>query len=208
VSWLENRGGQNVGFVGHFDTNGVFVTDTPGGVRLIGPGARAHLLDDKRAPISSPCTADPFTNDGSNCQVAAVNAPFFLFTTIGSPQRLFGQAIAGEISCALFPACTVTVTQTANGAVISSKLSQDDTVGILVQGIVRFARIHGKRVPAVQTIGKVPLGKHRHGNLGIRWNLKVNGRRLGRGTYLITLRGFDPNHVLLGTTRPVIFRVN
>ena len=208
VSWLEKRGGHNVGFVGHFDTNGVFVVDTPGGVRPIGPGVRAHLLDDKRAPISSPCTADPFTTDGSNCQVAAVNAPFFLFTSVGSPQRLFGQAIAGGISCALFPGCTVSVTQTGNGAVISSQLGQDDTVGIPVQRIVRFTRIHGKRVPVLQTIGNVPLGHHRHGHLRIRWNLKVNGHRLGRGKYLITLRGFDQHHVLLGTTKPVIFTVH
>ena len=208
MSWLEKRVGHNVGFVGHFDTNGVFVTDTPGGVRLIGPGARAHLLDDKRAPISSPCTADPFTTDGSHCQVAAVNAPFFLFTTSDKPQRLFAQAIAGGISCALFPGCTVSVTQSGNAAVISSQLGQDDTVGILAQRIVRFRRVHGKRVPVLQTIGKVPLGKHRHGHVRIRWNLKVNGHRLRRGKYLITLRGFDQRHVLLGTTRPVIFTVH
>jgi hypothetical protein len=207
VSWLENRGGHNIGFVGHFDPSGVFVTDTPGGVRLIGSGARAHLLDDKRAPISSPCTADPFTNDGSSCQVAKVNAPFFLFTTADSPQRLFAQAVGGGISCALFPGCTVNVTQTGNGAVISSQLSQNDTVGILVQRIVRFTRIHGKQVPVLQTIGKVPLGTRRHGRLRIRWNLQVNNHRLGRGKYLITLRGFDRNHVLLGTTKPATFTV-
>jgi hypothetical protein len=103
--------------------------------------------------------------------------------------------------------CTVSVTQTGNGAVISSQLSQDDTVGILVQRIIGFTRIHGKRVPVLQTIGKVPLSKHRHGNLRIRWNLKVNGRRLARGKYLITLRAFDPNHVPLGTTEPVTFTV-
>jgi hypothetical protein len=210
VSWLEKRGGHNVGFVGHFDTNGVFVTDTPGGGAADRAGvARARLLDDKRAPISSPCTTDPFTNDGSNCQVAAVNAPFFLFTTVGSPQRLFAQAIVGGISCALFPGCTASVTQTDNGAVISSQLGQNDSVGILVQRIVRFARIHGKRVPVLRTIGTVPLGRHRHGHLRIHWNLTVNGHRLGRGKYvIITLRGFDQHHVLLGTTKAVIFTVH
>jgi hypothetical protein len=87
VSWLEGRGSNLRGFYGHFDTNGVFIEDTPDGVKLIGPPcARAHLLDDVRAPISSACTADPFTNDGSNCLIAAVNAPFFLFTTADTPQ--------------------------------------------------------------------------------------------------------------------------
>jgi hypothetical protein len=207
VSWLEKRGASSFGFVGHFDANGVFITDTPHGLKLISPPARARLLDDKRAPISSPCTADPFTSDGSNCLVAAVNAPFFLFTTADSPQRLFGQAIVGAVSCALFPGCTVNVAQTGTGAVISSQLGQDDAVGILVQRIVRFTRVHGQRVPVLHRIGKVPLGAQRHGRLRINWDLKVNGHRLGRGTYLITLRGFDQNHILLGTSRPFMLMI-
>jgi hypothetical protein len=187
----------------------VFVEDTPGGVKLIGPPrGRAHLLTDTRAPISSACTADPFTNDGSNCQVAQINAPFFLFTTADSPQRLFGQAIVGGISCALFPGCKVSVTQHAGGAVISSQLGQDDNVGIFVQRIVRFTHVHGKRVPVLKPVGRVPLGKHHRGHVRIRWNLKVNGHKLTRGKYLIILRGFDRHHVLLGTTKPVIFVVH
>jgi hypothetical protein len=206
VSWLELHGSRRLGFVGHFDTNGVFVSDTPGGITLIGDG-RANLIADTRAPISSSCTANPFTNDGSACPIAPVNAPFFLFTTVGSPQRLFGQAVVGGISCSLFPGCTVSVTQTANGAVISSRLGEDDSVGILVQRIVRFKRVHGKRVPVLKRVGKVPLGKHHRGRVRIHWNLKVNGHRLRRGRYLITLRGFDRHKLLLGTTKPVIFRV-
>ena len=208
VSWLETRGSNLRGFSGHFDTNGVFVVDTPDGVKLIAPpGARAHLLADVRAPISSACTADPFTNDGANCVIAAVNAPFFLFTTADRPQRLFSQAIVGGISCALFPGCTVRVTASGTGAVISSRLGQDDTVGILVERIVRFARVHGKQVPVLKLVGRVPLGKHRRGGVRIRWNLKVNGHKLGRGKYQIILRGFDRHLNLLGTTKPVIFTV-
>jgi hypothetical protein len=209
VSWLEQRGPELRGFSGHFDTRGVFIDDTPGGVRLIGaPHDHAHLLSDVRAPISSACTADPFTNDGSNCQIAQVNAPFFLFTTADSPQRLFAQAIVGGISCALFPGCTVQVTHHAGGAVITSRHGQAGTVGILVQRIVRFTHVHGKRVPVLKTVGRVPLGKHHRGRLSIRWNLKVNGHKLTRGRYLITLRGFDRHHVLVGTTKPVVFVVH
>ena len=133
VSWLEQRGSNLRGFYGHFDTNGLFIEDTPGGVRLISPPrGHAHLLADVRAPISSACTADPFTNDGSNCAIAQVNAPFFLFTTADSPQRLFAQAIVGGISCALFPGCKVHIDQHGHGADIESQLGDDDTVGILV----------------------------------------------------------------------------
>jgi hypothetical protein len=204
VSWLEQRGSNLRGFYGHFDTNGTFIEDTPGGVKLIGPPrGRAHLLQDVRAPISSACTADPFTSDGSNCAIAQVNAPFFLFATADSPHRLFAQAIVGGISCALFPGCKVNVIQHGNAAVISSQLGQDDTVGILVQRIVRFTHVHGKRVPVLKAVGRVPLGKH-HGHVSIRWNLKVNGHKLKPGKYLIILRGFDRHHVLLGTTKPAI----
>lgn len=187
----------------------MFVENTPNGVKLIAPPrARAHLLADVRAPISSSCTADPFSQDGSGCPIAPVNAPFFLFTTEGSPQRLFAQAIVGGISCALFPGCKLGVSASGNGAVISSRLGQDDTVGILVQRIVRFTRVHGKRVPVLRAVGRVPLGRHRHGRVRIHRNLKVNGHRLGRGKYLITLRGFDRRHILLGTTKPVTFTVH
>jgi hypothetical protein len=208
VSWLEQSGSNLRGFYGHFDTNGVFIEDTPGGVRLIGASHdRAHLLSDVRAPFSSACTADPFTNDGSNCAIAQVNAPFFLFTTADSPQRLFAQAIVGPISCALFPGCTVHVAYHGKGAVITSRHGQAGTVGILVQRIVRFTHIHGKRVPVLKAVGRVPLGKQHRGHLSIRWNLKVNGHKLAPGKYLITLRGFDRHHVLVGTTRPVVFKV-
>jgi hypothetical protein len=99
------------------------------------------------------------------------------------------------------------VTPSGTGAVISSQLGQDDAVGILVQKFVRFTRAHGKRIPVVRTVGRVPLGRHNSGSVRIRWNLKVNGHRLRRGTYLITLRGLDRNHVQLGTTKPALLRV-
>jgi hypothetical protein len=57
-------------------------------------------------------------------------------------------------------------------------------------------------VPVLRTVGRVPLGRHPRGRLHIRWNLEVDGHKLGQATYLITLRGFDRHHKLIGTTRP------
>jgi hypothetical protein len=204
VSWLEQHDGRLEGFVGHFDPSGIFHLDTPGGLRVPGGRlhARANLLSDTPAPISSPCTADPLTQDGASCPVAPVNAPFFLFTTADTPQRLFSQAIAGGVNCSLFPGCTVTVTPNGNSAIVSSQLAQDDEVGILVQRIVGFAREHGARVPVLRTVGRVPLGRRHRGHLHVRWNLAVDGHKLGKGKYLITLRGFDRHHALIGTTAP------
>lgn len=91
---------------------------------------------------------------------------------------------------------------------ISARLGQDDTVGILVERILSTKHVHGRTVFVLKPVGKVPLGAQRSGHLRIRWNLKVNGHRLGRGKYLIliTLRAFNRSRtVLLGTTNPVVF---
>jgi hypothetical protein len=59
----------------------------------------------------------------------------------------------------------------------------------------------------LKPVGRVPLGRHHRGRVHIHWNLKVRGHRLGRGRYLITLRGFDRHGDLLGTTKPVVFTI-
>ena len=43
---------------------------------LLSPRLHRASLIDARVPVSSSCTADPFTSDGSACPVAAVNSPF------------------------------------------------------------------------------------------------------------------------------------
>ena len=64
VSWIEpHRDGHNRGFVGHFE-NGVFVLDTSPAASCWRRGSRRAPLIDARVPLSSSCTADPFTNDG------------------------------------------------------------------------------------------------------------------------------------------------
>lgn len=96
VSWIESVGGVQRGFVGHF-LSGAFVLDTPGGTIVASNGRPASLID-SRVPISSNCTSDPFTSDGTLCPAAAVNDPFFLFTTADSPQRLFGETLIGGLT--------------------------------------------------------------------------------------------------------------
>ncbi|MGZ4180715.1 MAG: hypothetical protein ACXVUL_08535 [Solirubrobacteraceae bacterium] len=171
ISWIEPHGNVNRGFVGHFE-NGVFRQDTSLVFRS-GSRLRSAPLIDARVPLSSSCTADPFTNDGAACPLAAINAPFYLFTTATSPQRLFGQAVIGGPNCVLFPGNKLAVDQQGDAAVLSSALGQSNNVGILVQRIVGIRHVHGKRVLATRTVGRVPLGHHRRGSLKIRWDLKV-----------------------------------
>jgi hypothetical protein len=206
VSWVEARGSGFRGFVGHFE-NGVFVLDTPTGIALLSPPRRPSLID-FRVPISSSCTADPFTSDGSACPVATVNSPFLLFTTSDSPQRLFGQFVIGGPNCVLFPGCNLAIVRQSIDFLIEASLNQSDSVGILVQRIVGTKRVHGTKVFVLQAVGRVPLGHHRPGRLKLRWNIKVNGHRLKKGKYLITLRALDSHRNVLGLTKPVILTIN
>ncbi|MGZ4351278.1 MAG: hypothetical protein ACXVRX_12240, partial [Solirubrobacteraceae bacterium] len=206
VSWIEPHGDANRGFVGHFDATGQFVLDTPFGILLAPHVHRAPLID-ARVALSSSCTSDPFTNDGQACPVAAVNAPFATFTTAGQPQRLFSQAFIGGPNNVLFPGCRLAVVPSGDGADIDSSLTSGQTVGILVQRIAGFKRVHGVRVPVLRPVGRVPLGHHHSGHLKIHWDLKVNGHRLGRGKYQIILRALDRHRTVLGTTNPVTLTV-
>jgi hypothetical protein len=98
VSWRENVAGIQRGFYGHFEGGEnalTFVDDIPGG-EIVDAAGR---VPDLRAPISSGCTADPFSHDGQACQGNAIGTPFFTFTE-GNPggQKLFAQAYqAGEV---------------------------------------------------------------------------------------------------------------
>jgi hypothetical protein len=206
ISWIEPQGNVNLGFVGHFE-NGVFRVDTPHGIRLTSRFHTAPLID-ARVPLSSSCTSDPFTNDGAACPLAAVNAPFYLFTTATSPQRLFGQALVGGPNCVLFPGNTLAVNQQGNTAVVSSTLGQSNNVGILVQRIVGIHHLHGTRVFATRAVGRVPLGHHPRGSLKIRWDLKVDGHRLKPGKYLITLRALDRHRNVLGVANQAVVKVS
>jgi hypothetical protein len=85
---------------------------------------------------------------------------------------------------------TVTLTRstiTASGS-LSFQLLAASGVGILVQRIVGHDRLLGRVVPTLKTVGRVPLGKFKRGRHHVSWNLRVNGRRLQRGSYLVTPR--------------------
>jgi hypothetical protein len=165
VSWVATVGSAKLGFAGHFE-GAAFVLDTPGGIRLT-PGTPPVGLIDFRVPVSSSCTADPFTADGSTCPGGTPDAPFALFTRAGAPQALFAQA-AGP--------CVVILGQ-----------------------VVRTRR----------PVGRVPFGERAKGRLRVRRNLRVNGRPLRPGRYLITLRAFSgkgPRRVV-AHAQPVVMRI-
>ena len=203
ISWIEQVGTVKRAFVGHFDGT-TFVSDTPGGLTLPG-GVRPVTAIDARAPVSSACTADPFTSDGSNCPGGAPDSPFVLVTRSISPHALFAGAVG---PCAVFAGCLGNIHVGAGGATITTTLGQNAPVGILVQKILRQRTVNGVIVRKLKTIGKVPLGNHKRGRNSIRWNLKVNGRKLSRGKYLITLRAFDKHRrKVIALSQPVVITI-
>ena len=80
-------------------------------------------------------------------------------------------------------------------------------VGILVQRIVGHHRLLGRTVPALRTVGRVPLGRFGKGRGSVRWDGRVNGRRLPRGTYQVTVRAVSPKGAILDLGMPHRFRV-
>ncbi|MGN6379298.1 MAG: hypothetical protein ACTHNU_10135, partial [Gaiellales bacterium] len=92
ISWQEDVSGVERVFAGHFEggaTTPVFRLDTPTGIAVSAFG----LVPDQIAPISSACTADPFSSDGSACPGGAAGTPFFLFTDgAAGAQRLLARA--------------------------------------------------------------------------------------------------------------------
>jgi hypothetical protein len=116
-------------------------------------------------------------------------APYIKTST--SVSALTQIRIFGNVSLILTSTLLASPTISSFG-LISSSLSQPAPVGILVQRIVGHRSLVGNSEPIVKTVGKVPFGRQRKGKLRLHWNFTVNGRRLKRGRYLITLRALDP----------------
>jgi WD40-like Beta Propeller Repeat len=73
----------------------------------------------------------------------------------------------------------------------SFDLAAGSAVGILVQRVVGHHRLFGRTVPTLKLVGRVPLGNFRKGRRHVHWDLRVNGHRLRRGTYQLTLRSLS-----------------
>jgi hypothetical protein len=205
ISWTVSKGDVKKGFVGHFDQYGAFVADTPGGISL-NPKHGAAPLIDARVPLSSSCTADPFTADGSTCAPGQINAAFDTFTTAGSPQRLFSQALTGGPNCVLFYRCQLKVVIHKHRAVIVAKLRQRHKVGIIVDRIK--PRSTGRSPRSTERVGRVPLGTHPRSTLRLKWDLRVGGKPLKPGRYRVTLRALDKKGNVVGLSKAVTIRIH
>jgi uncharacterized delta-60 repeat protein len=90
---------------------------------------------------------------------------------------------------------TATVHPTSGAFVITSDHGAGGpSMGILVQRLV-----HGKPVK----VGRVPFGPQRLGRVRLHWNLKVAGRPLQPGIYLITVRALDRHGNVVALSNPI-----
>ena len=80
---------------------------------------------------------------------------------------------------------------------ITVPLAINTNVGILVE-----RRVHGRLV----ALGRVPFGLHHKGRNRIKWNFRVNGRRLKAGAYFVRVRFLDRRGHVFQFSKP--FRIN
>ena len=85
-------------------------------------------------------------------------------------------------------------------------LARLQTIGIFVVRVTGKRKLLGRTVPRIKPIGRVPLGATRKGRNSFRWNGKVNGKRLKRGTYLLTYRALRGARVV-STSGSIRFKV-
>jgi hypothetical protein len=149
-----------------------------------------------------------------------VNPPIDIGADAPSPQTRAFQSSWGGLSLAESSALDVPVVtcgsscvkslQTSLGGVplkpVVTKTTKGQSIGIFVVRVTGRRKLLGLTVPRIKQVGRVPLGKTRKGRNLFRWNGKVNGRRLKRGTYLLTFRALRRERVV-STSGSVRFTV-
>jgi len=134
---------------------------------------------------------------------AILNPPIDLGADAPTPQTRAFQSGWGGLSIAESSALDVPVvtcstnclqslaTPSLTKVVLSPTVStttKSQTIGIFVVRVTGKRKLLGRTVPRIRQIGRVPLGATRKGRNSFRWNGKVDGKRLKRGTYLLTYR--------------------
>jgi hypothetical protein len=95
----------------------------------------------------------------------------------------------------------------STNGIVSFQLAQGAAVGIFVQRVIGHHLLFGHRVRTLRTVGRVPFGQFGHGHHRVHWNLRVNGRRLPRGTYLVTPRALARGTIVRELGAPRVVRI-
>lgn len=126
-------------------------------------------------------------------------------TAPGNPDAISLQSTQGGID--LFQSKVFFNTGLVSG-VLTFGLVADSSVGIIVQRIVGMTRFLGRRVPKLRLVGRVPLGTFAgDATHEVAWNKKVDGKRLRRGRYLVTLRSITDDVQVRDLGEPVQIKI-
>jgi hypothetical protein len=90
--------------------------------------------------------------------------------------------------------------------VVTTPGTQPLKIGIFVARVTGTRKLLGRTAPKLRVVGRVPLGRVRKGTNRFRWDRRVAGKRLERGTYLLTFRTLKGNRVT-STSNSVRFTV-
>lgn len=164
ITWTARVGGARRGFVGHLTPAGTFVLDTPNGIQR----TRAGLAPGLRMPVSSDCTADPTSADGSACRGGGAGAAFFLFADGKRPDgvALFSErlGLAGNSAPAIalggvparLPASGRVTVRTSEPGVVTVSLRRGTRT---LRQVTVDAIVAGKVAVVLPRLGRLAAGR-------------------------------------------------
>jgi hypothetical protein len=104
------------------------------------------------------------------------------------------------------PAGTTALRPVSLQPVVKTPGTKPLKIGILVARVTGKRKLLGRTVPRLRVVGRVPLGRVRDGTNRFRWNRRVAGKRLKRGTYALTFRTLK-GEIVTSTSNSVRFTV-
>jgi hypothetical protein len=128
-------------------------------------------------------------------------------TLVNSTGVDLGQVNADVGSPSLYTRSLFRLSSVSTTGVVSFSLLQATLVGILVQRVTGHHKLFGRTVPTLKLVGRVPLGQFKKGRGKAHWNLRVNGKRLRRGTYQVTPRAVTGSGKISDFGKPVMIHV-
>ena len=149
---------------------------------------------------------------------AILNTPVDLGAEAPTPQTRSFQSVWGGLSvaettesAAPLITCGQSCVSQLQGAgsqtvPLAPRVSGSTTIGIFVVRVTGKRKLLGRTVPRVRVVGRVPLGRAKKGGNRFRWNGKVAGKRLRRGTYLLTYRSLKGKRIT-NTSDSIRFKV-
>ena len=148
-----------------------------------------------------------------------LNTPVAIGAEAPSPQTRRFQDVYGGLSLANAPAITAPtllcnaacLAHLANANIrqpipLTPRVTGSTKIGIFVVRVTGKRKLLGRSAPRLRVVGKFPLGTAKKGRNRFRWNGKINGKRLNRGTYLLTYRSLKGTRIT-NTSGSIRFKI-